>query len=220
MVYKQLRTLLQERDQNAFLILVNNFINSLLSKESTTEFGKYFRAQYLNNSESWAYCYRLNAGINTNMHIERMHRTLKYLYLGGKHVKRLDKAITAIMKFTKDKLFQRLIVLNKGKISSKIKDIRLRHKTSDKLDTEIVVQMETGWQVASSSRNEIYVVEERVSQCDCKLRCPDCEICLHQYSCTCLDAAIRWNMCKHIHLVCRFRRVHKEPAADNILTGK
>lgn len=210
-MYKQLRTLLQERDENAFVVLLNNFITSLFTKESTIEFGKYFKAHYLNNCESWAYCYRINAGLNTNMHIERMHRTIKYLYLGGKHVKRLDKAVSAIMKFTKDKLFERLIVLNKGKISSKITHIRLRHRSSEILDLSIVREMETGWQVASSSSNDIYIVEERNLSCNCKLVCQDCQTCLHRYSCTCLDASIRWNMCKHIHLVCKFRKNTDKP---------
>lgn len=32
--------------------------------------------------------------------------------------------------------------------------------------------------------------------------------------CTCLDNAIQWNMCKHIHLVCRY--MSKNDCSDNI----
>ena len=136
-VYKQLRTLLHERDPSAFLIMVNNFVTSLLSDETTIEFGNYFRDHYSKSTAAWDYCYRLNAGLNTNMHIERMHRTIKYLYLHGKVVKRLDKAVTALMKFVRDKLFDQLIVLNKGKISTKVKEIRSRHRTSETLDVKL-----------------------------------------------------------------------------------
>ena len=45
-----------------------------------------------------------------------------------KHVKRLDKAIGAIMRFVKDKLFERLIVLHKGKLCTKLGTLRNRHK--------------------------------------------------------------------------------------------
>nr|CAI5828831.1 unnamed protein product [Callosobruchus analis] len=119
-----------------------------------------------------------HASINTNMSIERMHQTIKYLYLNGKQVRHLDKTINILMKLVKDKLFERLITLNKGKVSSKIKPV---------------------WEVPSSSTNEVYLVQKKNLQCDCRLLCTACEACLHSYSCTCVDNSIRWNMCKHIH---------------------
>lgn len=164
-VYKELRALLQERDKNAFGIICNNFVSGLLSKKSTLQFGKYFESQYLHNVHSWAYCFRTDAGLNTNMHIERMHGTIKYLYLDGKHVKRLDTAINAIMKYTRDKLFDRLITLSKGKISSKLLTLRRRHRTSQTMDANMVVITENGCHVPSASSNEIYVIEERNLEC-------------------------------------------------------
>ena len=35
----------------------------------------------------------------------------------------------------------------------------------------------------------------------CQLICKDCEVCIHMYSCTCLDFLLNYTMCKHIHLV-------------------
>lgn len=64
----------------------------------------------LNNNKSWAYCYRKHAGLNTDTHFEQLHRTLK-----GKTVKRLDKAISAIMTLVRDKLN----TLHKGRYQSK-----------------------------------------------------------------------------------------------------
>ena len=86
---------------------------------------------------SWAYCHRLQGGLNTNMHIERMHHTIKYVYLHGKNVKRLDKAIIALMSFVRDKLFDRLIVLSKGKLTTKLKDIRKRHKSVTEINANL-----------------------------------------------------------------------------------
>lgn len=165
----------------------------------------------MHNVTSWSYCHRLHSGLNTNMHIERMHQSIKYLYLHGKANKRLDKAINAILKFVRDKLFDQIISQNKGKLCTKIKILRQRHKTSENLDINSVLVTEstdstTTWQVPSLSLNEIYIVEERKTDCNCKLLCSDCNVCLHHYSCTCLDCAIQWNMCKHIHLVCRYRK--------------
>lgn len=199
-----LRTLLQERDENALIQMCNNFVDILTSDSDTNEFGKYFQEHYLKYLHSWAYCYRVNCGINTNMHLEQMHRTLKHIYLKGRVVKRLDKAINILMKFIRDKLFDRLIVMNKGKICSKIHALRSRHKSSKTLDLKLVVKTETGFEVPSASKNEIYLIQERQPSCTCKLICTECQICLHYYSCTCIDSCIRWNMCKHIHLIQRF----------------
>jgi len=57
------------------------------------------------------------------MHIERMHRTLKHIYLQGKKVKRLDKSLYSLMKFIRDRSVDRLIVVHKGKVTSKIKEL-------------------------------------------------------------------------------------------------
>ncbi|VEN37183.1 unnamed protein product [Callosobruchus maculatus] len=152
--------------------MCDNFMDILISDNDTKEFGTYFQEYYLRYIHSWPYCYRVNCGINTNMHLEQMHRTLKHIYLKGKVIKRLDKAINVLMKFIRDKLFDRLIVMNKGKICSKIDALRSRHKKSETLDYKLVVT--------------------------------ECQICLHQYSCTCIDSCIKWNMCKHVHLIHRF----------------
>ncbi|XP_068083236.1 uncharacterized protein [Anabrus simplex] len=171
-VYKLIRTLMQERDITAFEIMVPAVMKQLNEDPDTIEFAIYFRENYLKNVKSWAYCYRINSGLNTNMHIERMHRTLKYIYLHGKNVKRLDKAIHALMTFVRDKLFDRLVVLTKGK--------------------------------------ETYFVQENICNCNCKLVCEECSACIHQYTCTCVDSSIKWNMCKHIHSICLLRRSQNE----------
>nr|CAI5847557.1 unnamed protein product [Callosobruchus analis] len=202
----QLRTLLQERDPEAFPIMLNDFVESMLSSAESNEFGRYFKQYYVENAVSWAYCYRRGAGINTNMHIERMHQTIKYIYLEGKSIQRFDKTIHILMKFVKDKLFDRLISMNKGKITSKITELRKRHKNSQNMNITSVTQSEMGWHVPSSSTGEIYLIQELKINCNCKLSCSLCEACLHAYSCSCLDNSIRWNMCKHIHLVCQYKK--------------
>ncbi|GFT92997.1 uncharacterized protein NPIL_21081 [Nephila pilipes] len=118
--YKIIRSLLEERDIYTFQTLTEAAIKFLKGDPDTIEFSNYFETYYLQNISSWAYCYRLHSGINTNMHIERMHRTSKYIYLHGKNVKRLDKAIHGIMRFVRDKMIDRLITSNKGKLTKRI----------------------------------------------------------------------------------------------------
>ena len=200
--YKILRGLLTERDVETFKLLIQASLNYFKNDIDTLEFAKYFETYYLKNTSTWAYCYRLHSGLNTDMHLERMHRTLKYIYLHGKHVKRLDKAIHSIMRFIRDKMVDRLIKLSKGKVTSKVKDLRNRHKTSLDLNLTII-ENEGKWLINSTKNDEIYVIEKIQNHSCCKLACSLCDVCIHQYICTCMDSSIKWNMCKHIHYLCR-----------------
>ena len=109
--YKLLRTLLEERDVNAFHKLLKCGLEFLKKDFETEVFVLYFEEKYAKNLKVWAYCYHLHVGLNTNMHIERMHKSIKYIYLKGKNVKRLDKTLNVMMIFIPDKLVGRLITI-------------------------------------------------------------------------------------------------------------
>ncbi|CAG9765599.1 unnamed protein product [Ceutorhynchus assimilis] len=202
-VYKTLRAILQETDIHAFDKMLIEFNGLVNADNDTQEFGIYFNKEYMPNMSCWAYCFRIGAGVNTNMHLERMHRTLKYTYLKGKHVKRLDKGINAIMCLVRDKCIERLITINKGKLSSKLSALRSRHKTSLTLDLNSVMPCDDGWNVASGKKTDLYLIRQVKDHCECHLICIECNTCLHRFICSCHDSSIEYNMCKHIHLLCK-----------------
>ena len=37
--------------------------------------------------------------------------------------------------------------------------------------------------------------------CTCHVRYSDCCVCIHMYTCTCLDATLHYTICKHVHLL-------------------
>ncbi|GFY53674.1 MULE domain-containing protein [Trichonephila inaurata madagascariensis] len=202
-VYKTLRTLMEEKDVDACNVMFSEVLTKILENDLTREFCKYFVENYANCINSWVYCHHLQSSLNINMHFERMHKTLKYIYLKGRNAKRLDKTIYALMR---DKLVDRLIVMNKGKLTSKLKDLRQRHKTILSLSTVMIIENESGYIVPLSSSHGTYLVQQNNTNCSCKLIYTDCSnTCIRNYSCTCLDANVKWNMCKHIHLVCRHK---------------
>lgn len=91
--------------------------------------------------------------------------------------------------------------MKKGKISDKLKNIRKRHNNSKNLDSALLTKVDYGWKLPSATSFEIYMIQENKKSCDCQLICSECDICIHRYRCSCLDSAIKFNMCKHIHLV-------------------
>ncbi|GFY77282.1 uncharacterized protein TNIN_85641 [Trichonephila inaurata madagascariensis] len=107
-----------------------------------------------------------------------------------------------LMKFVRDRVFDRLISLEKGKISSKISQLRKRHKVGQHL-TSLCIQNNEEWSVSSTRGKDIYIVKRKVTcSKECTLMCRECNHCLHNFTCTCIDNAVQWNMCKHIHFIC------------------
>ena len=110
-IYKMLRTVLQETDQVLFQEYYHQLINRLPSLSQ--DFYEYFQGEWSNKIQMWAYCFRLGMGINTNMIVEAFHHVFKYAYLKGKVNKRVDNCLVNLLKFVRDKYFERLIKLTK-----------------------------------------------------------------------------------------------------------
>ena len=178
----------------------------------TQTFGKYFSQYYAKTKEQWAACYRKAAFVNTNMYVEAFHHVLKYIYMKGKVNKRVDKCIH-VLKFARDKAFERLVKLEKGKVTARIHVIMARHLASQKSPTHLVTeQSDTSWIVTSHDGQRDYYVTWETDGCQLQcLKCTECDICVHSYSCNCPDHLIHNTICKHIHLVARFQR--EKPAA-------
>ena len=162
----------------------------------------------------WALCYRMGSGINTNMYVEAFHRVLKYVYLHGRVNRRLDTLVFTLLKFARDKAFDRLIKLSKGKAGiNRLRMIHERHQTSSLMSPDCIENIgEDLWQIKSNNGKDIsiYKVQRKnrtVVPC-CTIACNQCHICIHQFSCTCLDFVVRTTICKHIHLVAATYAVH------------
>ena len=115
------------------------------------------------------------------------------------------------MKITRDKSFERLIKLTKGKNTKKITEIHKRHTNSEDMSIQsVTVTGERTWDVLSSCGTQLYTVtlENRVcpEKCGCGLVCRNCYAFIHSYTCTCNDYIPLGDMCKHIHLTVTYQR--------------
>lgn len=114
-IYHHLRVLLEERDITSFNILLQKFM-SMISKDHLV-FYKYFSSEYVQRKDEWGYAYRAGSGINTNMYVESFHRVLKFVYLNNKQNRRM---VSILLRISKDKAFQRMTKLEKGKCSHRL----------------------------------------------------------------------------------------------------
>ena len=156
--------------------------------------------------------------MNTNMYVEAFHRVLKYVYMKGKVNKRLDKCIHVLLKLARDKGFERLSKIEKGKNTERIRMIKERHQSSLKLCKTQVSETDhpLTWKVQSTDGKNSYSVTLVQDTCpeNCLLCCPECNICVHMFMCNCADALIRTTICKHIHLVSRLTSKASNPKAN------
>lgn len=109
----------------------------------------------------------------------------------------------------------RLISIERGKLTNRVKLIRKRHTESEKMDENIysVTQMDNSSFIVSKIQDQgivTYDIEMEDAKCDCSTACMDCKICIHTLSCSCPDFNIRYLICKHIHFVCRKYKIVRE----------
>lgn len=201
LLYQHLKCIQYTLGEEEFEIKLQNLLTSL-NDVALTEFKKYFLENYVYIKKQWAYAYRKECNINTNMHLENMHKNLKYLYFDGKKIKRMDKSIHMLLIFIHEKSVERLIKLTKGKTTKHMIKIHACHRAA---------AIATNYKIFYSSENDILIrndtngkeyqlFKNNVQNC-CNIRCNFCNICIHGYKCTCMDFLIRSIICKHIHFL-------------------
>ena len=166
LVLASLRSLSEELDEEKFKKEYNNFLSQLSKDADTSDFASYLNRQYSNKTEAWARCFRKHVLAQTNMHLEAMHRSLKYNFMNGKSCIRLDESIDALLNLVKNTPYK------------KAKETRERHAKGLDLSKVDNIQANNGeWLV-----NEKYVVSrtENASVC-CKRTCEECNICIHMF---------------------------------------
>ena len=207
-VYHELKVLMDETNPKVFEVMVENACKKWKKDANTEQFADYFQKYYKGRCEQWACCYRAASGANTNMYMEAFHHVLKYKYLKGKNNRRIDRLVQSLMEYLRHKSFDRIIKLEKGKITGRIAQIQKRHRTSKVLSHELISQVEPSlWKVKSETGDNEYTVQEIAKSCveNCNVKCIDCNVCVHLFSCSCPDSLLQHTICKHVHLICRHR---------------
>lgn len=206
LVYKTLRALLRVISVEDFHSSLKTIVKELLEDGDTKDFGQYFQSHYAQRPQSWAYCYWRGLGITTNKHLESFHRKLKHIYLEGRKVKSLATTINDVMKFARDSL---LMKITKNSDWESRHHIKASHRSGESISSDLISVNEEGneWLVTSitdpsKKYHVVYNIKESCSEL-C-LKCDRCKICIHSYTCSCIDNLIKMNICKHIHACSQF----------------
>lgn len=168
--YKITKYLQIFENENQFEEELSRAVTFFLSDLETQAFGSYFEVNYSQNFKLWASCYRKECNINTNMHLEAAHKTIKYSYLNGTKVQRLDKGLNAVIKYVRDKTVLRIIKNKKGKTISKKKRKRDEPIPINEDHEEIDIHMDTLRRNNSSEEIELLKTEcsKIINRISCK----------------------------------------------------
>ena len=202
-IYHYLHVLLEEKDIARLRILLQQFL-SFLHKDQSALLA-YFQNEYVPHIEEWAYAYRYEAEINTNMYVETFHHVLKVVYLDSKQNCHVNHLLTVLLRLARDKAFERIQKLEKGKSSHRIKEINKRHGSAEEMMSSGILPIqcsENSWKVASQKTKEKnYIVTKVKEECAYLLHCSSCRISVHMFNCSCADAHLHNTVCKHSHVV-------------------
>ena len=86
--------------------------------------------------------------------------------------KRVDKCLVNLLKFLRDKYFERLVKLTEGRSCKKLKDINDRHSQSMQMSTDCVVEVESRkWKVRSKMESVVMTLSSSVNHVQIPVVC-------------------------------------------------
>ncbi|XP_050311326.1 uncharacterized protein LOC126746948 isoform X2 [Anthonomus grandis grandis] len=206
----EMRKILKGTDPQNFIQLKENYFRQLEEEEETN-----FQ-NYLKNQERimmWAHCYRINAGINTNMAVESLNKVLKYNKMNGKQNIRIEKLLDLLDDLVDERMWKRIINMERPNANNyQHKICQSAHKKAEEMvgNNGNVSYSELGHFKARSfsDNHKLYCVNyNEVCDEDCRaMYCEKCKICKHKYNGDCPDYTVKSVMCKHIHAVALFEQ--------------
>ncbi|XP_050517017.1 uncharacterized protein LOC126891787 [Diabrotica virgifera virgifera] len=216
----ELRQIIREPDEDKFKELCDKYV-SKLEEANEIEFVSYLKNHYLaeHRKKLWPYCYRRNAGINTNMAIESLNNLLKTNYLKRNAAVGIEKLLDTMDELVEEKMWTRIVDIIRPSANNYQDRLSIRaHKRAASMKgklEELVKETAYGhYEVKSFKGMNIlrYVNFRKVCESECKtLFCRVCKICIHRYWCSCDDYMVRNTLCQHVHLV----RMYEERLGSN-----
>lgn len=201
-IYAFLKIMQKETKKSIFQKMVQDFLKYLTEK--APEYLEYFSSNYgLDDRISlWAGCFQTNSCANANTFRDAFWHVLRDINFNKKQNRRVDHLLIVLLKLARDKEVEKLVNLERGSVNNFLTEIRNQHKDAKNL-TGIVDSTVIGgeWCIPCQIISGHQYSVKKVSDCQCKLLCSSCNVCIHMYTCTCPDYLMHTVPCKHIHAV-------------------
>ncbi|KAG8258518.1 hypothetical protein J6590_108402 [Homalodisca vitripennis] len=202
-IYEKLYSFLESQDQNELESSLESYIYELQSNEVTSAFGSYFASRFIGTEMLWAGCYgKKNVSVGAHLNMENLYNEIEES--GQKrHWDRnfIVRIVQNLLKLVSDKQCVRQTRLHR-----QIQEIPTHHDLALSIKPETIKAESDCWRVNSVKDpvnifSKVTQIKESCDPTACILYCSKCNVCVHQFKCTCRVHAYDRTMCKHIHAV-------------------
>lgn len=219
-VYRKLLGMEQELDTVSFEQKLSAFVSSSEKDDSLISFFNFFKNHFYDSAKQWAYCYRVLAGVPISMRVEDVFKPnasedmdIKTTFEGLKYLEEFS-----ITEDGNEKI-------DKAERSDKREILKRNHRLSVQSCETYVASLaqidDRTWQIVSfegitGNETKIYSLQKlEKKECSlyddtiCQLYCEECEICFHEYRCSCVESVLHLNMCTHFHVLGLYLQTHR-----------
>lgn len=202
-IYEQMYSFLESSDVSKLENTLEDFVLKLQSDARTNNFGDYFASKYIGCEDLWAGCYgKAQVGVNAQLNMENVFNQIEEV-VQRKNWDRnfLVRTVQHLIKYINEKQCDR-----HNKLQKQVQEIPTHHNLATNIKPEAVLKTKRNeWRVNSvkDPENIFSIVSRQTYSCksDCTMFCFECDVCAHQFQCSCKVYEFDKTMCKHIHAV-------------------
>lgn len=168
---------------------------------------------YHRNLTSWANCFRAHHISDADIHnIQGLYESLKF------NVSKSDKDILEcaenLVKAVQNKESNKTLELNKNQLFKKEVTMKKMHMLSKGEEYQFEEKSDC-WLLECDKTEKIHEIRMLQPSACCEVKCSECGICYHTYTCTCFDYLVKNLICKHIHYIHGFCQNPEDTRKDN-----
>ncbi|CAH0545956.1 unnamed protein product [Brassicogethes aeneus] len=207
---KDMRKILTATNVQSFQKNKENYLK-ILQEQNETEFITYLQKYYFCNEArimSWAFCYRSEVGINTNMALESLNRYIKKEKLHNNGYIRLEKLLDVLEEVVDDKMWKRIISIKRPHRNTyQGRTVAKAHRQAELIKNCVKVKGFGSFIIKSNEKTYCVTYKETCLSKNCReMFCEACKVCFHKYRCECIEYVVKSTTCKHVHVVAMYEQ--------------
>jgi predicted regulator of amino acid metabolism with ACT domain len=196
-VYETMKILQNNHDEADFMENLEATMKVLNSDQDFNDFLQFFLKNY-SDPKKWADCYKNGVDLPSKQ-LEVISDLLRQ-YLNEENETRFDKIFHSLIRFIRDETVNSMLKSKANRVFFMNENDSRHNSMIDKHFNGTNIG-ENLWNVVEEECATTHVVQKYLERKCCNLICTLCHICLHCFSCTCVDFFVENSICVHIHYV-------------------
>ncbi|XP_044266575.1 uncharacterized protein LOC123012605 [Tribolium madens] len=196
-VYDSLKIFQNITDETEFVENLDDTMKVLSSDDDFKDFLEYFLKSY-SDPKNWATCYRNGSDLPLKQ-LEVINDVLRQ-YLNEDLETRFDIIFHSLIRFIRDETVNSMLKTKTNRVFF-VSENDTRHALLMEKRLSGNHLSDNVWSVTEEESRISHIVQKYLEKKCCNLICTTCRICLHCFSCSCVDFFIGNAMCVHIHYI-------------------